>query len=307
MDALQSLMDVAAASVEIKPRLPDAWFEPHVAVASDPDFAALHPSVLTMVSRSRTWVELKVFRQYEAVFLTTLNKQVDVGHMIAIHTRQVAEIAHARGDTPSLELCLRYLNTYLRACINHRDLRTAYNVFNEYRDLCETILGEETRAIVLDIANRFKYYGLQACRRQLPFVLEVAAYDLAGILERADELDLSFHDDLLTVFLDLDHAPDADHPESSLRGVRKAQVKLATYYLEIGKPELARRVFHDLQDETPTRLRSILRELSTIEDAQFWEMTDRGVNFDWLPPARRRHLQEFFSWFEGEPGAAPIS
>jgi hypothetical protein len=31
---------------------------------------------------------------------------------------------------------------------------------------------------------------------------------------------------------------------------------------------------------------------------QYWEFTDRGVNFSYLSPARREHLARFFSWFE---------
>jgi hypothetical protein len=32
-----------------------------------------------------------------------------------------------------------------------------------------------------------------------------------------------------------------------------------------------------------------------VSEEQFWEVTDRGVNFDYLEPARKERLDEFFS------------
>ena len=50
--------------------------------------------------------------------------------------------------------------------------------------------------------------------------------------------------------------------------------------------------------ETPERLRSIRAELQEITEPEFWEVSDRGSNFDWLPPERRALLGAFFAWFD---------
>ena len=91
--------------------------------------------------------------------------------------------------------------------------------------------------------------------------------------------------------------------EASLRGVRKAQIKLATYYLVRGAEDLARRVFEDMRQELPARLTSIREELARIESKDFWEIIDRGVTFDYLEPDRRATLEVFFGWFEGSRAA----
>ena len=42
-------------------------------------------------------------------------------------------------------------------------------------------------------------------------------------------------DELLQIFLEVDKEAEGEQQEPSLRGVRKAQVKLATYYLQQGR------------------------------------------------------------------------
>ena len=37
------------------------------------------------------------------------------------------------------------------------------------------------------------------------------------------------------------------------------------------------------------------RELLTLEDRSFWEVTDRQVNFEWVPPERRASVSKFFT------------
>ena len=90
--------------------------------------------------------------------------------------------------------------------------------------------------------------------------------------------------------------------EASLRGVRKAQVKLATAYLVDGADDLARLVWEDMRDETADRLGSIRDELLSIETKDFWEISDRGGNFDYLSPARKDKLRVFFGWFRDVSG-----
>ena len=45
------------------------------------------------------------------------------------------------------------------------------------------------------------------------------------------------------------------------------------------------------------RLRSIREELLGIESKDFWEIIDRGTNFDYLDQEHKEKLKFFFSWF----------
>ena len=143
-----------------------------------------------------------------------------------------------------------------------------------------------------------KFYGQLAFTMQLAFLLETAAFDLCMLLEAAHARGAGCHDRLLGVFLELDREPEGDRTqEASLRGVRKAQVRLATCYLAANDEPHARRIWEDMRSEQPERLRSIRAELERVEAQEYWEVSDRGINFEWLPPARRATLERFFGWF----------
>ena len=79
--------------------------------------------------------------------------------------------------------------------------------------------------------------------------------------------------------------------------MRKAQAKLASYYLSTGESARARAIFDDMAAESPERLRSIRDEMLAITAKDFWEIVDRGANFDYLPQARKERLREFFGQF----------
>ena len=154
--------------------------------------------------------------------------------------------------------------------------------------------------LVIDMASYITFYGQLAFSMNLAFLLETAAYDLCSLLERASDEQAGVHDALLAIFLDVDREPDADAnlQEASLRGVRKAQIKLATHYLVRGDEQHARRIFDDMKLEKPERMRSIRAELERVEEAEYWEVSDRGINFEWLAPERRATLDTFFGWFD---------
>jgi hypothetical protein len=222
----------------------------------------------------------------------------DIKYLLAIHTRKIAQKAAQKGDTAVVKLCVKFFNTYLRVTINANDVRTAYNVLNQYRIFAEEILDYENGLIALDIARMFKYYGQLAFNQGLAFILETAAYDLCALNELAYAKESNKTRELLDIFLDVDKEAEENHQmEASLRGVRKAQIKLAVFYLSKGETDLAKVVFEDMKDEIPSRLTSIREEFSGINSKDFWEINDRGVNFDYLEKERLDKLEKFFGWF----------
>jgi hypothetical protein len=218
---------------------------------------------------------------------------------VAINTRYVGEKALATGDRHVLALAIKFFNTYLRATINERDVRTAYNVLHQYRLLAEDILRAKWQAEAVEVARYFKYYGQTASAAGLTFINETAAYDLCSICEVAHLLGFPRERDLLSTFLEVDKVPETEAQEQSLRGVRKAQVKLATFYLVRGAEPLARLVWKDMEHERKERLLSIRGEMLGVTAKDFWEVIDRGLNFDYLDADRRAQLEIFYSWFPG--------
>ena len=297
MAAVDALRALASRYMKDKGRLPETWFRMAGEITRNPDFVSMSPQVLEEIGRRRTWFEMKVLRQYETIYAETLNKARDVNYRIAINTRQIAEQALAAADREVIDLAVKFFNTYLRATINAKDVRTAYNVLNQYRLLGEAAVRAGAIDLAGDVAHHFKYYGQTAYGQKLPFILEVAAYDLCGLCEIAHETRSAAHGALLRTFLEVDKESESHEQEQSLRGVRKAQVKLATYYLEKGDEPSAREIFEDMKGERPERLASIRDEILAIDTKDFWEIIDRGANFDYLPPSRKERMAEFFAWF----------
>lgn len=281
----------------LRPALPVEWYRVDGELAHNPDFVSMSDAVLSAVTKRRVWLEMKVLRKYQTLYNEALNKMRDINYLIAINTRHLAEAALAARNDELFDLYLKFFNTYLRATLNAKDVRTAYNVLHQYRLLADEALKYDEGKRAIEIAKYFKYYGLLAFNMNLPFILETAAYDLCALNERAFDATSPAGRELLRIFLQVDKESESAAQESSLRGVRKAQVKLATYYLVKGDVRLAKAVFRDMEHEQPQRLASIRDELLGVASSEFWEISDRGENFDYLDPERKRQMLEFFSWF----------
>jgi hypothetical protein len=182
-------------------------------------------------------------------------------------------------------------------------VRTCYNVLHQYRQLAEAMLRVPAGSVpwvtpaLEDVAGHFKYYAQLGHAQGLGFVAETAAYDLCGLCELASDLVAPCHDRLLAIFLEIDKEAETTAEEKALRGVRKAQAKLATHYLLRGQTAYARAIFEDMAHESPERLRSIRDELLAVTSKDFWEVVDRGTNFDYIDEPRKEKLREFFAQF----------
>ena len=154
-----------------------------------------------------------------------------------------------------------------------------------------------------EVAGHFKYYAQLAHGMGLGFVTETAAYDLCALCEVASDGAAAAHDRLLAIVLEIDKEAETSAEEKALRGVRKAQAKLASFYLLRGMPARARAIYQDMAQESPERLRSIRDEMLRITSKQFWEVVDRGTNFDYLDDPRKEKLREFFAQFPALAGS----
>jgi hypothetical protein len=73
-------------------------------------------------------------------------------------------------------------------------------------------------------------------------------------------------------------------------------VKLAAFYLVRGQLDRARLICDDMRHEPRERLLAIRSALEGVTKKDFWEIIDRGRNFEYMPEAQRRTLSQFFAW-----------
>jgi hypothetical protein len=296
--AVDALRDFATDYLTFKASATPAWFEIGGAIRNNPDFVAMDPESLADLVQRRTWVEWKVMRQYLGIYNEALGSMRDIDYLIAIDTRYLGEAAIARRDRPLVELVLRFMNSYLRATLNARDVRTAYNVMNQYRLLVEAMLREGEGGLALSALGHMKYYGHVSFDMKLPFVTETVAYDVGALCQLAHELAVDEEHALLRAFLDLDRPSGEAREELALKGVRKAQVKLAAYYLAAGADAQAELIREDMESEPADRLRAIREELERVETKDFWEIIDRGRNFEFMPTPQKQAMRRFFDRLE---------
>jgi len=302
--AIAALRRTLCAYLPEKKNLPAAWFAVGPGLRENPDFVAMARDSVEDLAAGRIWLEWKALRQLREIFSQALASLPEMAHVVAIETRYAGEAALAAGERNVLGLVVKFMNTYLRAALNAREIRSAYNVLNQYRQLAEAMMrapaqtAGDSNAALVEIGGHFKYYAQLARRMGLGFVTETAAYDLGDLCELALDAGAACHDRLLGIILEIDHGePETTADERALRGVRKAQVKLATYYLLRGAEARARAIFEDMRHESPERLLSIRDEMLSVGSKDFWEVVDRGTNFDYLDDARKAQLREFFGWF----------
>ncbi|MEO8903979.1 MAG: DUF2254 family protein [Polyangiaceae bacterium] len=296
--AVDALKDFSLAYLKYKSRATDAWFDIGSGIRQNPDFVAMDPESLSDLERRRTWVEWKVMRQYLGIYNEALASMRDINYLIAIDTRYIGEAAGAACDAELIELVFRFMNSYLRSTLNAHDVRTAYNVLNQYRLLVEAMIRQRNTRAAVEGVKHMNYYGHVSFDMKLTFVTETVAYDISALCQYANEQGAPEEEEMLGQFLELDRPLRVSSQESALLGVRKAQVKLAAYYLMRGEEEKARRISRDMQTEPADRLLSIRRALERVESKDFWEIIDRGRNFEYMPPAQRACLADFFSWHD---------
>ena len=320
LNAVDELQDIARRSVELSDRAVETasinalleltvsyqslinnieskseeWFKIDDVVRSDLDFISINTASLNHINEQKLWVEVKILRQYLDLVSDSNPSSRDTSYLIGINTRKIASQSLAlRPNLELVHLCVRCFNSYLRATINNKDARTGYYIMNQYRMLAEYLLRNGEEEVVREIALHIQFYGILGFQQNLPFLLEVAAEDVGELASKCIHTNSTLLDKLLELLLDLDQEIREESQEECLIGVRRAQIKLATRLLENGDKNRTLRICSDIKDENPERLTKLIEQLAAEDKSEYWEFTDRGVNFAYLDTSLRKHLATF--------------
>ena len=294
--AVDALKDFSLAYIKQKPHASKQWYQIGDGLRRNPDFVAMDPESLEDLVARQTWVEWKVMRQYLGIYNEALGPMRDINYLIAIDTRYVGEAAGEVKDAELITLVFRFMNSYMRATLNAKDVRTAYNVLNQYRLLVEAMIRQGNAEAACEAVKHMNYYGHVSFDMKLTFVTETVAYDVSALCQYAHEHGSGAEMPMLEDFLELDRPLRVRSQEKALLGVRKAQVKLAAYYLAVGEEDKARTIARDMEEEPPDRLFTIRQQLEGVKTKDFWEIIDRGRNFEFMPEKQRKCMAKFFGW-----------
>ncbi|MFH0733781.1 MAG: DUF2254 family protein [bacterium] len=301
--ALSVLKEIMIEYSKRKKDLPEGWFKLTGNEYLDPDFSNYSDFVMTRIEAKQNVLERKIFRLYELIFNNSRTTLRDVASGVLLYSELIAVEFIRNKDLTSLNTVFKYYNSYLRSAITGKDPRSAFNAFEHYRIIGEKLLDTYPEEVE-KVSFYFKYYGQEANKYSVLFILETAAHDLCRINELAFEKKVPNLLKLLDFFLNLDEPigeavqENDTHKELSLIGVRVAQAKLAGFYLLHGNTELAKIIYTDMKIEPDYRIQKIKETILQTSEEEFWEITPRGVNFNYVKPELRNSVIEFFSWFE---------
>ena len=286
---VQALQDFLASYIASKGDYPAAWHQ-----MEPGGMSGLSHEFLDEIRQTHSWVEAKTLMELDRIFRKSLELMPELVSQVALSTRLIGQCAVAREQGAVRDLVIQFFNTYMRHTINAANVRAAYNVLYEYRHFAEH-LQQHDPACCLRIVEHLVYYGRTANTRGMPFVTVTVAHDVRALCECAYETQSMDMLNMLRIFLTLDQPSETDGQETALLGVRRAQSILGAFFLERGDIGLAEQIRFDMRDEPLDRLERLRDEILSVKDRKFWEITDRGFNFDWVSPQLRPYVGEFFS------------
>ncbi len=282
-----------------------AWYHPSDFVRfNNADFVTLMDDSFDIIVKEKTWVEHKLFRQLNTVFQESLNRNRDICNYTAQCFYSIGTSAIEKKDQNDINLVIKFFNTLLRSSINNQDVRSCFNLFNQYKLFGQKLIQAKQEELYISIAGYFKYYGLLAINtKNMAFILETAAHDLCYLNKLAYSKGLDKKKEVLGIILNMEKSLEGETGPSLRKGIRKAQIILSCFYLSQNTKEsrrIAKLIFDDILDEVDrdsgyNRIFDIIKELKYVK-AEFWEIIDRGLNIDYIPPEQKKHLMKFLEW-----------
>ena len=264
-----------------KPCMSAAWFRVDRA-----DFVGFSDEALDMLTEANTWYEMKCGLQLELGYLRALSKASDTVSSFSDANRVIASRALARGDEEAVRLAIRFFNNFLREGMKARNLRAVYDVFHQYRRLGRELVDRPQ--LLRELGHHFTYYAGMARIYGMVFAPQLAAFDLGYVIRRAYEARSAAAADLLGTLLELPHRHGSDVHSLAV----KAKLILGGFFVENkldAEAQLVRDNLRDVEREEIDRARHDLLSANR----SFFEVTDRQLNLEYVPPERRVPLREF--------------
>jgi hypothetical protein len=266
---------------KVKSRMPKEWF-----AVDRADFVGLSDEALEMLTESRTWYETKCLQQIEHGFLRALQDANDTVSTFSDVTRVIAVRAEGNHDEPAIRLCIRFFNNYLREAIKARNLRAVYDVFHQYRRLGRELVDRPE--VLRDIGAHFAYYGVMARTYGMVFAPQLVMFDLGFVTRRAYERASPAAAELLKIMLGMPHRTGTDVHSMAV----KAKLIIGGFFVGRKLDDETEAVRKNLRDVDATQIDRAELELLAA-DRSFFEVTDRQLNLEYVPPERREPLKQF--------------
>jgi len=280
-DAIRAHMQALASMRELKARLPAEFFK----VGNDL-LVGLSGDATDLLGEDRIWVEHRIASQLVLAFKSVLGKMPDGVSAIAQAVKNAAHEEACRRNDAVFDLLVRVLNCFTREAVKKKENASVFNVVYSYKALVRRLLVDRPECVPR-LVQHLCFYAEYARVQGLPFIYELFSYELGELTARAYEGQAAPARELLDAALALGGV------EQSV-GLVKSRAILAAYFLERGLTQELELVEASLHGAAPAVVESARRAILSVQDRVFWELNDRGLNFDFVEPRRRKRVAEVF-------------
>jgi hypothetical protein len=180
-------------------------------------------------------------------------------------------------------LLLRVLNSFTREAIKKKDNAAACSVIYTYKALLRRLLADRPQHVPPMVHHLCFYAEFARAQGTMNFTYERVSYELAELAERAHQRGAAPAGVLLDALLSFEGV------ERST-GLAKSRAFVAGYFRDCGATVQLDRVMESLRMVPAATLERAQREILAVQERAFWELNERGVDHDWLEPARRAQV-----------------
>lgn len=287
--AINQIREMVLDYLEVKKEQSAEWFQ-----MPQEHFIGISAEFYSEICEKQLWFEAKAFMDMELIYKSCLRSMPDAVSAIAYNTRIIGEEAIKNKDFDLLDMVVQFYNTFIRISLNDKNIRAIFNLFYQYRRLNESILHTKPE-LSSQVLFYFRYYGETCLQQGLWFVMYTAAFDIAHMLIVAYESGATNMKDLLSTFLQMEDNINRKDTPMAYFGVRKAQIILGTHLYSLGERDLVKIISDDLKRDPVTDLTKWKNELLNVKSQKFWEITDRGVNLEYIDEDQKKSLVDFFA------------
>mmetsp|Transcript_8417 Transcript_8417/g.35194 ORF Transcript_8417/g.35194 Transcript_8417/m.35194 type:complete len:728 (+) Transcript_8417:116-2299(+) len=289
---IRALCFVLGIYREQKPFMHPKFFEVDAS-----EFPNLSKSGLNYLSHSSLWVEEQVIVQMHKAFTSALNRMPGVVSFIALAVREqcIPLMNQPEPDALNLHLYIRFMNTFLRETINKHDVRGLFNVFYQYTSLAKDL--SKWYAQDLPLVAKYMSYYMQLCSSHgLDFGAQICLYDLENLTAYLYRTKNMYASVLLGHLL----APNIKCLTGmERRGAIHSRLILGSFLMYIERllqrdnKDAMERVARSCVRAKRSEIMSAAKQIVEVVDEMFWEITDRVVNFDFVPEQQRPYVLKF--------------
>jgi len=159
-------------------------------------------------------------------------------------------------------------------------------VFHQYRRLGRDLADRPE--ILRELARHFSYYATMSRTYGMVFAPQLVLFDLGYVARRAYERASAAAPDLLKAMLAMPHRTGNDTHSMAV----KAKLIIGGFFVGRGLDAEAEQVRKNLRDVDGAQIERAELELLAAEKS-FFEVTDRQLNLEYVPPERREPLKAF--------------